>query len=63
MTGKTVALQHKTIMMKQLLFLTLALAANLSLRAQTIDTLLYISSVNPIDFSNLQKHRKRQHEK
>ena len=51
MTGKTVTLQHKTIMMKQLLFLTLALAANLSLRAQTIDTLLYISSVNPIDFS------------
>ena len=51
MTGNTVALQHKTIMMKQLLFLTLALAANLSLRAQTIDTLLYISSVNPVDFS------------
>ncbi|WP_028903228.1 rhamnogalacturonan acetylesterase [Prevotella sp. P6B4] len=37
--------------MKRLIFLTLAFAVGLCVKAQTVDTLLNIYSVNPIDFS------------
>ena len=37
--------------MKRLMILTVAVAASLCVKAQTIDTLLYKESVSPIDFS------------
>ena len=40
----------KTVM-RRLIFLTLAFAVGLCVKAQTVDTLLNIYSVNPIDFS------------
>ena len=37
--------------MKRLIILTVAVVASLCVKAQTIDTLLYKESVNPINFS------------